>query len=533
MDYSLEKAQRLRFWTEDPRVIGIVQNVADGVIGIDVNGYIELFNPAAERLFGYSAGEVMGRNVKLLMPPAYAERHDGFLRDYVATGTRHIIGSGREVAGRRKAGSDFPMYLSVGEIDLPDFRGFIGIVHDLSAQKAAERNLAAAGQFLQAIIDAIPSALVGVDRAGRVTHWNRAAAEQRTLTPAQAIGRPFNDLFPCLDLHPSEVSAAIDRQQSLGKERLPIPQGGETRYVDLMVCPLADDGGGAVIRIDDVTERVRMEEMMVQTEKMMSVGGLAAGMAHEINNPLGIIAQGCQNLLRRVSPEIPENLRIAGELGVELDLVREYLGRRGFFRFMEGMQEATGRASRIVSDMLAYSRRSASSFVPARINDLIDTVLRLASHDYDLKKSYDFRRIEIRRETLGRSDEVYCDAMAIEQVLLNLLRNAAQAMAASPGDQAPQISLRVVDEGDWVRLEVADNGPGVTEDVARRLFEPFFTTKPVGVGTGLGLSVAYFIITEQHRGTISFDAAPGQGARFVIRLPHQGRPYGSGDNGRR
>jgi signal transduction histidine kinase len=281
--------------------------------------------------------------------------------------------------------------------------------------------------------------------------------------------------------------------------------------------------------MDDVTERVRIEEMMVQTEKMMSVGGLAAGMAHEINNPLGIISQACQNLNRRLASDLPENNRVADELGLDQERLREYLQRRGIFRFIEGMGDAAERASRIVNDMLAYSRRSASSFVPVRLNDLIDTTLRLAGHDYDLKKSFDFRRIDIVREGLDTSDEVLCEEMAMQQVVLNLLRNASQAMTT----ETPRIRLGVFDDGDWVRLEVADNGPGMPDQVARRVFEPFFTTKPVGVGTGLGLSVTYFIVTEQHRGTISVDTAPGKGARFIIRLPREGRPYGPADTDRR
>jgi len=533
MDHSIDNAQRVQFWAEDPRVRSIVENVADGVIGIDAQGYVELFNRAAERLFGYSAGEVMGRNVTMLMPQKYSEHHNDYLRHYVATGERHIIGIGREVEGRRKDGSTFPMYLSVGDVTVPEFRGFIGIVHDLSEQKTAEQRLARAGEFLQSIIDSIPSTLVGVDSQGRVTHWNRTAARDAGVGADAAVGRPFAELFPFLDVHLQGLRQAIGNAQPVKHERLAVPAGTAMRYVDVMVYPLVHDSGGSVVCIDDVTERVRLEEMMVQTEKMMSVGGLAAGMAHEINNPLGIMAQGCQNLLRRLSKEIPGNRAVAEELGLDLDVLGEYLRRRGIYRFLEGMQEATTRASRIVSDMLAYSRRGASSFVPVHLNDLIDTVLRLAGHDYDLKKSYDFRRIGISRETIGASDEIYCDEMAIEQVLLNLLRNAAQAMAASPSVQSPEITLRLVDEGSQVRVEVADNGPGMTDDVSRRVFEPFFTTKPVGIGTGLGLSVAYFIVTEQHHGSIEVETAPGRGSRFIIRLPHRGRPYGSGSSGRR
>lgn len=525
MDHPLEKAQRVRFWTEDARVLGVVENVADGVIGIDQNGHIELFNRTAEQLFGYSASEVMGCNVKLLMPNDFAEHHDDYLENYLQTGERRIIGSGREVTGQRKDGSQFPMYLSVGDIELPEFRGFIGIVHDLSAQKTAEKEVESARQFLQAIIDSMPSALIGVDRQGQVTHWNRAAANDRRLSPEQAIGQSLFDIYPRLSLRPLDLEQAIDQQRVVSKERLALPIEGQVRFIDIVVYPLVQQATeGAVVRIDDITERVRLEEMMVQTEKMVSVGGLAAGMAHEINNPLGIIAGGCQNIVRRVSSGIDENQRVAEELGIELERVRGYLERRGVFRFLGSMREAIARATHIVSDILTYSRHDATSFVSIRVNNLIDTVLRLANHDFDLRNSYDFRHIDIQRETLGVSDELYCDELAIEQVLLNLLRNAAQAMARdSTMQEKPRITLRVADEETWLRIEVEDNGPGMEEEVVRRVFEPFFTTKPVGVGTGLGLSVAYFIITEQHHGKLAVQSAPNRGARFVIRLPRRGK----------
>lgn len=529
MHDSTEKSSRVRFWTHDPRVLGVVENVADGVIVIDTAGRIELFNPAAERLFGYRAEEVMGRNVSLLAPSEYRPLHDAGMARYLATGERHIIGTGREVKGLCKDGSTFPMYISVGEASFPGFHGFIGVVHDLSAQKRAERDLARARGYLQDMIDAMPSMLVGLDVDGCVTHWNRAAARICRVGAEQAVGRPFTELFPFLAGEAAAVERALGGGEPFKRERLPFPAEGGTRYADVAVYPLAsDDLPGAVVRIDDVTERVRMEEMMVQTEKMMSVGGLAAGMAHEINNPLGVLAQSCQNLLRRVSDELPANRETAAELGVDLRLLRAYLERRGFFRFLAGMQEATARAARIVSDMLAYSRRSASSFVPVHLADLLEEVLRLASHDYDLKKSYDFRRIRIRRDFGPGSHEVSCDRTAIEQVVFNLLKNSAQAMAGVPMKRLPEIWLRLHDEGERVRLEVEDNGPGMNDEVRRRLFEPFFTTKPVGVGTGLGLSVAYFIVTEQHRGSMEVVTAPGEGARFVIRLPRYGRPYAPG-----
>lgn len=525
MDQPLDSALRRQFWTEDPRVLGIIRNVADGVIGIDAAGYIELFNPAAERLFGYAAAEVIGRNVKMLMPAQYSERHDDAVAAYLRTGTPHIIGTGREVSGQRKDGSVFPMYLSVGDISLPEYRGFIGIVHDLTAQREAQHRLSEATDLLQSILDSMASTLMRVDAQGQVTHWNRAAQSALQLDPDGDLGRPFAELFPVLAIPTDEIAGAIRNGQPFTRDRLPVPLGGEIRYLDVAVFPLRHVASGAVIRMDDVTERVRIDEMVVQTEKMMSVGGLAAGMAHEINGPLGVVAQGSQNLMRRLAEDLPENHRVADELGLDLAVLREYLERRGIFQFIAGIRDSADRAGRIIGDMLAYSRRSASSFVPVGLNSLIDAALRLAGHDYGLKQSYDFRRFRIVREGLDTDDEVACEATAIEQVLLNLLRNAAQAMFHAGSDAAPQIRLAVHDEGDWLRLEVADNGPGMGAEVARRLFEPFFTTKPVGIGTGLGLSVAYFIVTEQHRGTIAVDTAPGAGTCFTIRLPRHGKPF--------
>lgn len=521
-----DSQRRVRFWAQDPRIQGVVANVADGVVVIDTEGRIELFNPAAERLFGYAAEEVMDRDVSMLAPVAYRHQHACGMARYLETGEAHIIGIGREVAGLRKDGTTFPMYISVGEIEFPGFHGFIGVVHDLSGQKVVERELAAARGYLQDVIDSMPSILVGLDVDARVTLWNRAAAETWKRSAEEAVGLAFEEVFPYLAGEITAVKAAIRAGESFRRERLPFPAAGETRYADVVVYPLvSQERPGAVVRIDDVTDRMRMEEMMVQTEKMMSIGGLAAGMAHEINNPLGIVAQSCQNLLRRVSDALPANRETAAELGVDLEQVHAYLERRGFFQFVSGMQEATARASAIVSDMLAYSRRSASSFVSVDLRELLEQVLRLAGHDYDLKKSYDFRRIRIQRDYGDGPHEIDCDRTAIEQVVLNLLKNAAQAMANVPDGPPPEIALRLRDEGERLRLEVEDNGPGMGEEVRRRLFEPFFTTKPVGIGTGLGLSVAYFIVTEQHRGTMEVMTEPGAGARFIIRLPRRGRPY--------
>jgi len=501
----------------------MVMNAVDGIIAIESRGTLRMMNPAAERLFGYAAAEVLGQNVSMLMPEPYHSQHDGYLRRYLETGTRKIIGIGREVEGKRKDGTIFPMYLSVAEVRHGDEILFAGIVQDISERKQAAQELQRMRSYLKNIIDSMPSILVGVDVEGRVTEWNHEA-ENATGVPAHdALGHGFAELLPQLASQQEKVREAVRLRRSVRTERLAAEERGEVRYSDVVVYPLVANGAvGAVIRVDDVTNRVRIEQMMVQTEKMMSVGGLAAGMAHEINNPLSGILQGCQNLARRLSADLPGNQAAAGELGLDLEQVRCYLEQRGIPDFVQGMQAAALRASGIVTDMLAFSRRSTADFAPQRLDELLETVLRLADSDYDLKKQYDFRQIEVVRDYDRDLPPVSCNRTEIEQVFLNLIKNAAQALATCTAP-AGRITLRTRREGEFAQVEIADNGPGIDEDVRGRVFEPFFTTKPVGVGTGLGLSVSYFIVTERHHGTISVSSMPGSGTCFVIRLPLSGK----------
>jgi PAS domain S-box-containing protein len=371
------------------------------------------------------------------------------------------------------------------------------------------------------MIDSMPSVLVGVDRDGRVTQWNREAEKATGISNEGARGRNLAEVFPLLRGKMDMVKQAIRLKAVRQAEKALWHQEDRQKYADIMIYPLvAEDMQGAVIRVDDVTARVRMEDTMVQTEKMLSVGGLAAGMAHEINNPLSGMLQSAQNIMRRVDPQLPRNREVAHECGTELPRIVCYLEQRGVMRFIEGIRQSGERASTTVADMLNFSRRSDSRIVPTRMAELLEKTVALAAHDYDLRKKYDFREIRIVREFEDDLPEVACMPTEIEQVMLNLLRNASQAFRAM--DQmpaAPQIVLRLQREGRFVRIEVEDNGPGMDEDTRKRVFEPFFTTKAVGVGTGLGLSVSYFIITSHHRGTMSVETTPGRGACFILRLP--------------
>ena len=395
----------------------------------------------------------------------------------------------------------------------------LGVAIDITEQKRAKEEVARIRLYLKNMIDSMPSVLIGVDPWGYITVLNQPAEQAGGVSWEAAQGRFFGDLFPHLEGQFEQVRQAIQLGRPIKTPRMTLDVQGELHYADVMVYPLMADGAsGAVIRMDDVTARVRIESMMVQTEKMLSVGGLAAGMAHEINNPLGAILQGSQNILRRVAPDMPQNRAVANAIGIDLDRLYRYLEQRQILRFLEGIHEAGARAAKIVSDMLSFSRRSESQFALVNVEEMLETVLRLAASDYDLKKKYDFKRITIARDYDPALRLVYCDKTEIEQVILNLVKNAAQAMAEK-STPVPVITLRTHREALYALIEVIDNGPGMDEKTLKRIFEPFFTTKEVGAGTGLGLSVSYFIITEQHNGRLSVMSKPGQGARLSIRLP--------------
>ncbi len=195
--------------------------------------------------------------------------------------------------------------------------------------------------LLKNIIDSMPSVIVGVDKEGRVMQWNREAERTTGLSPQKAVGKPLEKAFPRLSAEMKRVRNAMKRRQTLSDPKQAHLEDGEMRYEDVTVYPLIANGvEGAVIRIDDVTDKVRMEEMMIQSEKMLSVGGLAAGMAHEINNPLAGIMQNVQVMKNRMSGKLAKNIATAEECGTSIGAIETYMEKREMFRMIDLVMES-------------------------------------------------------------------------------------------------------------------------------------------------------------------------------------------------
>ncbi len=395
-----------------------------------------------------------------------------------------------------------------------------GAMLDITKRKRDKEALKKTRRYLKNIIDSMPSVLVGIDKEGFVNQWNLEAEKRTGLQAKQAEGLPLGKAYPRLLDQMEQIQQVMKDKRPRKVEKVLSEIDGETQYSEIVIYPLLVSGvEGAVLRIDDVTARVRLEDMMVQTEKMMTVGGLAAGMAHEINNPLSGILQGAQNLARRFSPDLAKNVATAEACGIDLELVNVYMGKRQIFKFLEGIRESSLRASKIVANMLQFSRRSESNIEYIDPVALVNKTVELALNDYDLKKQYDFKQIKIVRDFDTEQAKVPCVSTEIQQVIFNLIKNATQAIHKAERTGSPTLFLRLRKGRREVRFEVEDNGPGIDEKTQRRVFDPFFTTKKVGVGTGLGLYVSYFIITEKHKGKMMVESNPGKGANFIFHLP--------------
>lgn len=376
--------------------------------------------------------------------------------------------------------------------------------------------------YLNNILNAMPSVIIGVTHEGLVTHWNTAAEVSTGIPARDALGKPLTANYPCSYISQKLIEDTIAAGVPYRKENMREGQASDARYMDLTIYPLiAAQGIGAVIRLDDVTTQVKMEHMMIQNEKMFSLGELAAGIAHEINNPIGAILHSVQNISRRTSPTFERNRLITESLGIDMQHIHAYLEKRGIYKFLEDIREAGERSAQIVTNMLEFSHSRLHSVGPINLKTVLDHSIELSINIGKGKEKL-HHPITVIRDYDESLPRIMGSAPELQQVILNLLRNARQAFVdeerASDAPE-PTIIVRATRQRERVIIEVEDNGPGMSDEVKKHIFEPFYTTKDVGKGTGLGLSVSYFIISEHHNGKLSVESVLGKGTKFIISLP--------------
>ncbi|MBU1194322.1 MAG: GAF domain-containing protein [Proteobacteria bacterium] len=371
------------------------------------------------------------------------------------------------------------------------------------------------------IINSMPSILIVLDKHGMITQWNVQTELETRIRAEDAIGQPLEKVFPRSSIYLGLINESLKFNRIKTRLRQPYTLENETRFEDVIIYPLiTKKESGVVIRMDDITDQVRLEEMMIQSEKMLSIGGLAAGMAHEINNPLAGMMQTAQVIYNRLHNDVPANETAAAQAGITLKDIRTYAEKRQIFQKLDQINETGTRAAQIVRNMLGFARKSDGIFENHHLPDILRKTLTLIKNDYNLNEGYNFKLIDIVEDFDESIPPVLCDKSKLQQVFFNLLKNGAEAMFDVTDETfKPRFVLRIYTKENKACLEFENNGPSISKEEQQRLFEPFFTTKPIGSGTGLGLSLSYFIITNDHKGEMTVESSPGIHTRFIIRLP--------------
>ena len=432
-------------------------------------------------------------------------------------------------------GTEFWAEVNLKKIMLPEGPKIMALVRDIDDRKRAQQENKNLREYLANVINSMPSAIIGVNVDHIITHWNIHAAEMAEITNEPLVGKNCIDAFPLLAEFETQIQNSIKTHEATpALHFVHDEQSGDNhskpKHFDVMIYPLtSEEFKGAVIRIDDVTEKVYMEEMMIQSEKMLSLGGLVAGVAHEINNPLAGMMQTANAILNRIKSENQANKMAAENAGVSLDAIRKFLTERRIIGQLETLHEAGIKTSSIVRSMLSFARKSALEFSNNDPCLMMDESIELFRQGMDLKLGVDYKHIKIERYYADDIPAISCDATKIKQVLFNLLKNGADAMyeikQVRGSDYVPQFDIRISSKGSGlVEIVVTDNGPGIPFDMQKHIFEPFFTTKNTGKGTGLGLSISYFIVTQNHSGNMKIHSEEGKGTSFIITLPIKQKP---------
>jgi two-component system NtrC family sensor kinase len=391
-----------------------------------------------------------------------------------------VLGLGKTVDG------DF---LSSDDVELVQtIAGYVAVALDNAQlyssleQKALE--IARLKDFSENIVESLNVGVLAVDLGGIVESWNTRMEQLFGVKRQDAVGHQLRALLPG-DLV-AEIAARRDAEQITGIYKQRLHHQGKVLTLNVSITPLVSKSGeriGRLLLFDDVTQRERMEEEMTQTEKLTSLGLLAAGVAHEVNTPLAVISNYIQMLAKQMPDDDPRH-------GIIDKIVKQ-----------------TFRASEIVNNLLNFSRTGAAEIADIDVNRVVEETLSLVAHP--LKTS----QIQVLKQLGETLPAVRGSANKLQQVFLNLFLNARDAMPAGG-----MLEVRTGAHNGSVEIEIADTGAGIPREHIHRIFDPFFTTKANGRGTGLGLSVSYGIIKE-HAGKIDVRSTPGKGTSFHVEFP--------------
>jgi len=472
----------------------------DALLALGEDGRVIQANAAAIDLFGKPLEKLMGQTLdNLLDEPPASTGSNGKWEPRPSNGNGN--GAPRTSGGTRRAdrydakvtrgrGDERIVSIVTGSLRLADEEGAalgtIVSIRDVSEERRSLEELARSEARYRHLFEGANDAIMTFDSMGRFTTVNDAGEVLSGYAREELIGRFFGPLLAMEALPRAIIEFRRALSGNVGHfETVIVRKDGERRYMTVnYACPQRSREVLCVIR--DATEEKRLQQQLIQSEKMAAIGQLVSGVAHEVNNPLASISAFAQLMMadRTLKPDQRHSMEvISGE---------------------------ARRAARIVHNLLTFARQHKAEKTLADINKVLDDTLELRAYELNV------RGIRVEREFDTPPPETMADVYQMQQVVLNLITNAEQAMA-SVDRPHHRLTLRSRTQGDTIRIEVEDTGPGIPPESLDVIFNPFFTTKPTGQGTGLGLSISLGIVSE-HGGRIWAERAT-PGARFCIELP--------------
>ncbi|WP_203472324.1 PAS domain S-box protein [Dissulfurispira thermophila] len=489
----------------EQRYRAITEHSPDAIITADLDGNIIFLNESAQKFFGYSSEELLGKSLTMLIPDACKSEHIFGFNRFIKTGKSHIIGKTYEIAGKKKDGTEFPIELSLSTWHIKGNRFFTGILRDITEKKKIEERLIDSESRFRSAIQEAPNPVIIHCDDGSIVLVNKRFTELTgySLNQIDTFEKFANLAFP----DPEYRQIMKERYQKIIDEG--ISQHGEdinftcsdgsVRIWNIQLSHIGSWGDKKAVMCiaRDVTEQRKLEEQLRQMQKMEVIGRFTGGIAHDFNNYLTAITGFSQLALMQIDNNHPAR------------------------RNIENVVNSAEKASVLTRQLLAFSRRQVMQPQVVNLNtiviDMTKIIKRIIGEDIQLRTVLDPDLWNVR-----------VDPGQIEQVIMNLVSNARDAMP-NGGMLTIQTTNALLDEeyakrhvsvipGNYVMIAVEDTGVGMTEDIKSHIFEPFFTTKELGKGTGLGLATVYGII-KQSGGNIWVYSEPGQGTIFKIYLP--------------
>jgi len=478
-----EEIRRSTNWLER-----LIETTQDAVVSINRQARIVLFNPGAERIFGYSKAEIQGQKVNVLMAEPYSAEHDSYIERYERTGEARAIGRIRTVEARRKNGESFPIELSITKVATVEGEEvqYAAFIRDISEVKRGQA-------WLQSLVETTQDAVLSIDRQGRVVLFNPAAERIFGYTRNEIVGQKVNLLMA--EPYATEHDGYIEHYERTGEARAigrirtvtARRKNGELFPIELSVTKISEDQDvqyAAFIR--DISEKARLQAQLVENERLVAIGTTAAKIGHELANPLNGMSLTIQLLEQRLRKQSnPLDIQITSTVN--------------------RLHNEVSRLSTLLEQFRSLSRREKFDFQRTTLTALVGEAIEI-----DMPR-YAELGIQVECSFPSNLPTITVDIDKMKQVIFNLTKNAAEAMAGGG-----RISIEGSASENRIVLEISDTGTGIPAGID--IFEPFFTTKPQG--TGIGLSIVQQIVSA-HGGSVTYSSEHGKGTTFVIALPQK------------